>query len=571
MKNILLILSYFVTTGIIAQSRVVPMFDPIPGAKLTLNSLVAKTPLTITTGGGTDTVQCATCATSGAVPLPAGYIARGTGTTIYADSFFVTDTTKHWVVMNRTTPLGVFQVYPYFSGTVTTTSGNTAVTGTSTLFLSTFQPGDTIQYNSENRIVSSIASNTALTLTANAGSSNTNVAYTNPSTARGVIRMDENGKIYRYNRLFSAASALWGTTSFGLDALQATTTTTSSTAFGYKALTALTTGLGNTAVGFSALAAVTTAASNTAVGYNALALNTGADNAAMGYRALAANTSGINNTAFGSTTLPANQTGSNNTAIGAQSSTLSTGSANTAVGSATLNVNTTGTSNVAIGHQSLNANKTGNSNTAVGTTTMRLLRSGNSNTAFGYNSLDSITTASFNTAIGMQAGTKIANGLADSTGSNSVFVGYDTRAAADGQTNQNVIGNQAVGNGSNTTTLGNTSTVGTYIAGGGLILPYAAKTGTYAILTTDYLINCTSGTFTVTLPTAVGVTGRSYEIVNSGSGTITIATTSSQTFVNINATPTTLTLGAVAAAAIVDYQVTSNGANWIVTKKIKNE
>jgi hypothetical protein len=41
--------------------------------------------------------------------------------------------------------------------------------------------------------------------------------------------------------------------------------------------------------------------------------------------------------------------------------------------------------------------------------------------------------------------------------------------------------------------------------------------------------------------------------------------------VNINATPTTLTLGAVGAAAIVSYTVESNGANWIVTGKVKNE
>jgi hypothetical protein len=108
--------------------------------------------------------------------------------------------------------------------------------------------------------------------------------------------------------------------------------------------------------------------------------------------------------------------------------------------------------------------------------------------------------------------------------------------------------------------------------GGSISIPYVAKTGTYTVTAADHTINCTSGTFTVTLPTAASIAGRQYTIVNSGSGTITIGTTSSQTFVNITGgPPTTLTLGAVGAAAIVSYTVESNGANWIVTGKVKNE
>ena len=92
---------------------------------------------------------------------------------------------------------------------------------------------------------------------------------------------------------------------------------------------------------------------------------------------------------------------------------------------------------------------------------------------------------------------------------------------------------------------------------------YIAKTANYTALTTDYTIDCTSGTFTVTLPTAVGSPGRVYIITNSGAGTITIATTSSQTFTNITATPTTLTM-----AALGTYQVQSTGANWVVVSKL---
>jgi Pectate lyase superfamily protein len=91
---------------------------------------------------------------------------------------------------------------------------------------------------------------------------------------------------------------------------------------------------------------------------------------------------------------------------------------------------------------------------------------------------------------------------------------------------------------------------------GGMTLHYVAKTTTYGIAATDYMIDCTSGTFTVTLPTAVSVAGQVYVIKNSGTGVITIATTSSQTIDGV----TTQTLG-------TQYQsitVMSNGANWII-------
>ena len=64
---------------------------------------------------------------------------------------------------------------------------------------------------------------------------------------------------------------------------------------------------------------------------------------------------------------------------------------------------------------------------------------------------------------------------------------------------------------------------------GSLEFPYVAKTGTYGITDGDYTIDCTANTFNVTLPTAVGKTGRIFNIKNSGTGTITVLTTSSQT------------------------------------------
>jgi hypothetical protein len=88
---------------------------------------------------------------------------------------------------------------------------------------------------------------------------------------------------------------------------------------------------------------------------------------------------------------------------------------------------------------------------------------------------------------------------------------------------------------------------------------YVAKTALYTLTATDHTVEVTSGTHTQTLPTAVGCAGRIYTITNSGTGVVTIGTTSSQTFVNVTATPTTLTV-----AQFHTYVVQSNGANWLV-------
>lgn len=86
---------------------------------------------------------------------------------------------------------------------------------------------------------------------------------------------------------------------------------------------------------------------------------------------------------------------------------------------------------------------------------------------------------------------------------------------------------------------------------------YIAITGTYAVLPEDSTVNAVSGTFVETLPTAISVSGKIYNLKNSGTGVITLATTSGQT-IDDNASGT-LTL--------IQYEnlvVQSNGANWII-------
>jgi len=64
----------------------------------------------------------------------------------------------------------------------------------------------------------------------------------------------------------------------------------------------------------------------------------------------------------------------------------------------------------------------------------------------------------------MQAGRFIADGSGKTAGNNSVYLGYDTRASVDSTENEIVIGASAIGNGSNTVTLGNTSVTKTYMS-----------------------------------------------------------------------------------------------------------
>jgi hypothetical protein len=83
---------------------------------------------------------------------------------------------------------------------------------------------------------------------------------------------------------------------------------------------------------------------------------------------------------------------------------------------------------------------------------------------------------------------------------------------------------------------------------------YVAKTANYTLTGADHTVNVTANSPTITLPTAGNAAGRTYVITNSGAGTVTLATTSSQTI--DGAAPGTL----VASAKIT---VQSNGSNWI--------
>jgi hypothetical protein len=174
-----------------------------------------------------------------------------------------------------------------------------------------------------------------------------------------------------------------------------------------------------------------------------------------------------NNVGVGFQALKSNITGSNNTASGYQSLCFNTtGSSNTASGYQSLRSNTTGSSNAASGHQSLRYNTTGPRNTASGYQSLYFNNTGINNTASGYQSLYFNTTGNSNTASGYLAGRYIADGTtANETSSTSIYLGAETKALANGDANEIVIGFDATGAGSNTATLGNASITKTVLRG----------------------------------------------------------------------------------------------------------
>jgi hypothetical protein len=88
------------------------------------------------------------------------------------------------------------------------------------------------------------------------------------------------------------------------------------------------------------------------------------------------------------------------------------------------------------------------------------------------------------------------------------------------------------------------------------VYAYRAITAPTAITAADYQIEVTSGTFAQPLPTAVGIVGKVFSIKNSGTGSVTVSTTASQT------------IDGQLTQVLTQYDnmgVMSNGANYIIT------
>ena len=162
------------------------------------------------------------------------------------------------------------------------------------------------------------------------------------------------------------------------------------------------------------------------------------------------------NTGTGEGTLYSNTSGNSNTATGIQS----------------LYNNTTGDSNVSNGISSLYNNTTGSFNAAVGRDSLKNNTVGVSNAAVGNQALLNNIIGSANVAIGNIAGSLVFGGTANDTPNNSVFIGAGTKSKTNADSNQIIIGHNAIGEGTNTARIGNTATTALYVGGigGGVVL-----------------------------------------------------------------------------------------------------
>ena len=249
---------------------------------------------------------------------------------------------------------------------------------------------------------------------------------------------------------------------------------------------------------------VTTDGGNTFVGLNTGNLTMGSTatqtyeasyNTALGQASLSSNTTGYQNTASGFASLSFNTTGFSNTASGyASLYSNTTGYNNTASGNASLYSNTTGYQNTASGFVSLYFNTTGYQNTASGYASLYLNTTGYQNTASGYEALYFNTTGYQNTASGYEAGRYISGGSgANATSTNSLYLGALTKALADGDTNEVVLGYDTTGFGSHTVAYGNSSmTKHIFQAGNvgiGTITPSTLVHGILSSATTNAVVN----------------------------------------------------------------------------------
>jgi hypothetical protein len=495
-----------------------------------------------------------TIATGSTTDAPAGYTLHGIGlgTRAYYDTIIYKDTTKSWVGINTTAPAGTLQIYPTFPGTVATTSGSATVTGTNTLFLNNYKIGDSILINGATyAAVLSVASNTSLTLTANFGSTLSGVSHTNPSAARGLLRMNGNGDIFQYGTYLSRSSLL-----------------NINLSYGHNALKSLTTGSNLTAFGIGALQFATTAAQCVAIGTDAMGQSGGADafaSVAVGLQAMYSGR-GSSCVAIGQQALRVqNSSGANNVAVGLQALLATTsGTANTSLGTFSMGVNTTGSNNIGIGYTGGGSNTTGSNNTYIGNTSGNLNNTGSNNTYIGYGAGsggNGVVAHTSNTDIGYLAG-------GNSKGKNNTFIGANATYTylADSISNYDNVLFFTGKNGHDSIVATTATKAGILTAtpnsslqvAGSFATAYVAKSADYTATVSDYTIEVTAASKTITLPTAVGIAGRQYFITTSGSGTATVATTSSQTFINISGTPTSISLGTFAGVL-----VQSNGAVWL--------
>ena len=184
---------------------------------------------------------------------------------------------------------------------------------------------------------------------------------------------------------------------------------------------------------------------------------------------------GDTNLAVGANTLnvvvpnPASFLGIYNLAFGTSAlQNTTSGGYNSAFGTEALLTNTSGGGNIAFGVHALRLNTTGVENCAFGGGPMYQNTTGGYNVSIGSLSYYYKSTGSYNVAIGYQAGYNYgtpSSGNAVTSATNCTLIGTYATPLTSGTTNEIVIGYNAIGKGSNTVVLGNSSITSTDLRG----------------------------------------------------------------------------------------------------------
>lgn len=120
--------------------------------------------------------------------------------------------------------------------------------------------------------------------------------------------------------------------------------------------------------------------------------------------------------------------------------------------------------NIGIGFHSLRLNQSGMDNIGIGNYALQK-NSNNNNIGIGARTLSNNLTGSNNIAIGVNAGQFFQGRTLSSSLNNSIFIGTSAKAYSNTDVNEIVIGNQVIGNGSNSITLGNDQNQKTILTG----------------------------------------------------------------------------------------------------------
>ncbi len=290
-------------------------------------------------------------------------------------------------------------------------------------------------------------------------------------TVNGLTIGRTNGNIYN-STVLGVSAGLNNTTGdhntfIGFVAGGYNTSGTDNTALGSQALYLNTTGVSNTAIGKDALYANTTGTQNTAIGRAALNSNTtGFSNTVVGRGAGLYNTTGSANSFLGYLAGSFATDASYNTFIGQAAGYLTTtGGFNTGIGSNSLQFNTSGAYNAALGLSSNRGNTTGVGNATFGAYSAFSNATGSYNSHLGYGTGYYITSGNNNVFLGKYAGRLLGDASTNTISNTSIYIGSNSASYADNQTNQIVIGDSAIGAGSDTVVIGNNSITKTVLKG----------------------------------------------------------------------------------------------------------